>query len=345
MQMSEVQRANMETEMNWRIHRQEVNASVTMYDAIWGEVRLTPYAQNETRSRRWGRIWTRLIFASFPSIVMTCRCCCWSLEKKPTTRHVAQGWTKQLLSWSFLFAAVQIFLMAYMTAKYGMVTLSENKMAGPGFVVFNDWGAKNAAEMRYENEWWRMLTAMFVHAGWFHLLSNVLMQLHLGTTLEIVWGHTNWLLVYLLSGFEGWLASAIFMSSTIGVGSSGALCGLIGAWVPFLIATWNQTLPRDRAGRNAQLAMVLLSIMVLIPLSFAPMVDAAAHMGGLIMGFTVASALFAGRVQTQTHRIAMRTAGIVTTLAVAVVSVVIFFNTDVDKRLLNLCPADGCPEL
>jgi len=133
------------------------------------------------------------------------------------------------------------------------------------------------------------------------------------------------------------------MPDTLSVGSSGALCGLIGAWVPFILTTWNQTLPRDIKMRNAQLMVVVFSIVIMVPLSFVPMVDWAAHIGGTLFGFCISAAVFANRIQTQNWRIATRVAGIVSSVALLAVSVVwVFFFTKPNKELLNLCPPPGC---
>ncbi|CAK9084818.1 Rhomboid-like protease 3, partial [Durusdinium trenchii] len=93
-----------------------------------------------------------------------------------------------------------------------------------------------------------------------------------------------WLLIYFSSGIYANLLSCVLHPAVLGVGSSGCLCGLIGGWLSFLLITWNQTMPNDVKMRNAQTTSILISIVLVVVFSFMPLMDLAAHIGGLIMG-------------------------------------------------------------
>ena len=66
-----------------------------------------------------------------------------------------------------------------------------------------------------------------LHAGVIHLVSNVFIQLRVGGYLNLVFGTRNWLIIYILSGVFGNMCSCVLLTDAIGVGSSGALLGML----------------------------------------------------------------------------------------------------------------------
>jgi len=88
-----------------------------------------------------------------------------------------------------------------------------------------------------------------------------------------MWGTPIYLLIYVCTGFYAAVVGVAVMPNALSVGSSGALCGIIGAWGPFILITWNQVLPKDRRERNNTLFLVFVTVVILVPTSFLPMVD------------------------------------------------------------------------
>lgn len=81
------------------------------------------------------------------------------------------------------------------------------------------------------------------------------------------------------------MMSCLFIPNSVGVGSSGALLGLLCSWVVWIVSRWN-LIPKECHGqRNCQLTIVVVSIVVTFATSFMPNVDWSAHFGGGIMGF------------------------------------------------------------
>src|SRR6185437_6277821 len=87
-------------------------------------------------------------------------------------------------------------------------------------------------------QWWRLLTACFVHFGLIHVGLNMWVLRGLGRYAEQMWGRARYLTIYLLSGLGGtYLAMAIspaviqdgVVIERLEAGASGAICGLIGA--------------------------------------------------------------------------------------------------------------------
>lgn len=147
------------------------------------------------------------------------------------------------------------------------------------------YGAKYNPGMIEDNQWWRILSSMFIHIGFFHLLMNVMAIYYLGILVEKMYGRWRFLFIYLLSGIGGGLASFAF-SVNISAGASGAIFGLFGALLFFGFIyreIFFQTL-----GSN-----VLLILAINLILGFVvQQIDMAAHIGGLVAGFIASAIIF-----------------------------------------------------
>lgn len=79
---------------------------------------------------------------------------------------------------------------------------------------------------------YRLLTSMFLHGGWFHLLSNMWFLWVFGDNVEDRMGHGRFLLFYLLGGVAAALAQGLFMPSSFTpmIGASGAVSAVLGAY-------------------------------------------------------------------------------------------------------------------
>jgi membrane associated rhomboid family serine protease len=108
-----------------------------------------------------------------------------------------------------------------------------------GDAFINRWSLVPADIMAGRN-WITILTALFMHAGWAHILGNMLFFWVFGPEIEDVMGPSRYLLFYLLSGLAATAAQVLIdpTSSVPNLGASGAIAGVMGA---FLI-----TYPRDR---------------------------------------------------------------------------------------------------
>ncbi len=189
---------------------------------------------------------------------------------------------RQLTSLSTFLCFVQIVIFWAMCESEGIS--SSNPMYGPSSLSLVKWGGKDASLILYRGEWWRLITPLFLHAGVIHLLSNVLIQLRVGGYLNIVFQTLPFTLIYFISGIFGNICSCVFLPDAVGVGSSGALLGILTAWLVWLIFRWKKIPERNRPQRNCQLAMVVICVSITLAMSFTPLVDWSAHFGGALMG-------------------------------------------------------------
>ena len=129
-------------------------------------------------------------------------------------------------------------------------------------------------------EWWRLLTAIFLHIGLFHLAFNSLALLIFGGLIEEAFGSARMLAVYLVTGFFASVTSFTFGSAGVAAaGASGAIFGMLGAWLAYNLR--RRSLGVARA--NVQGALFLIGINLVFGFT-VPGIDNLAHIGGLVSG-------------------------------------------------------------
>ena len=154
----------------------------------------------------------------------------------------------------------------------------------PGGQLFSDMWLSGAQVS--DGDWYRLLTAMFLHGSLLHLLFNMLALFWLGSVVEQALGTPRYLVVYFLAGIAGSAGALVFSSPfAVTVGASGAIFGVMGA---LLILEYRTT------GSFAGQAMML--IIVNLAITFAiPGISKGGHLGGLVGGVLVSLALDEGR--------------------------------------------------
>ena len=127
-------------------------------------------------------------------------------------------------------------------------------------------------------QWWRLLTAGFLHGSIIHLLFNVYILWVLGSQLESILGKTKFVLIYFVSLIGGSIASFLFSPfGTYSIGASGAIFGLMGA---MLVVGRNKRLDISQVA-----VLVVLNVVIGFVLSG---IDWRAHLGGLAAGVLIA---------------------------------------------------------
>lgn len=142
-------------------------------------------------------------------------------------------------------------------------------------------GAVFAPAVIYEKEYYRLLTAMFMHFGIDHIINNMIVLFALGDNLERALGHVKYLILYLVCGVGSNLISMLISgpdSMIISAGASGAVFGVVGGLVSAVLVN---------KGRLEELSLRQLAIMVALSLYLGfteSGVDNVAHIAGLLLG-------------------------------------------------------------
>jgi membrane associated rhomboid family serine protease len=135
-------------------------------------------------------------------------------------------------------------------------------------------------------DWWRLLTAPFLHGHWLHWLMNASALAYLGKRVEVFARWPHFAMAFAISAWIGGEASARYMKQ-LSVGASGGLMGLLGFLLVF--ESMHRLLVPESARRRL-LAGVLLTAG--IGVVFSHFIDNAAHAGGLVAGMGYAALVF-----------------------------------------------------
>jgi len=137
-----------------------------------------------------------------------------------------------------------------------------------------------------DHEYWRLVASCFVHGGLVHIAGNTVVLLVLGSACEPLYGRLRFLALYLAAGIGGAVATVLAYGPTaVGVGASGALYGLLAA---FLASLWRDR--RALGGARARDArwLVLLALLTSALAALDPHTSLAAHVGGFVTGGALA---------------------------------------------------------
>ena len=126
-------------------------------------------------------------------------------------------------------------------------------------------------------DWWRLITAAFLHYGWLHLAMNMWGLYVGGILLERIIGSWRFGVLYLVSGVAGSVGALLLSFGGVTVGASGAIFGIFGA-----------LLVLERRGVIGTNGQILVLIVINLVFTFAvPGISIGGHLGGLIAGGAV----------------------------------------------------------
>ena len=180
------------------------------------------------------------------------------------------------------YFATPLLLLANMLVYGAMGVLGGVNLLAPTGPDLIAWGSNFSGLVVAQP--WRLLSGTFLHGGPAHLLLNLSALLLLGLMAEVKAGSVRWLLVYLLSGVGGSLASLWWHTHGVSsVGASGAIFGLYGLVLALLLRRGAALSRQERAGLLGLLLYFALGSLV-GGLTGPSGTDNAAHLGGLATG-------------------------------------------------------------
>jgi membrane associated rhomboid family serine protease len=156
------------------------------------------------------------------------------------------------------------------------------------------------------HQYYRAVTAMFLHADFLHIASNMVALLIVGPALEVQLGKVRFVTLYLIAGLGGSVASYLLSpQNAAGIGASGAIMGVMGAYVVLGLR------------RRLPIAPVVVLIGVNLLIGFSGNIDWRAHLGGLTVGAVLALVYdVAGGLRDRQAGLALTIGGSVVVLAV-----------------------------
>jgi rhomboid protease GluP len=199
----------------------------------------------------------------------------------------------------------------------------------PKIVDLIAWGAGYGPRTT-GGEWWRLLTATFLHIGAIHLAFNMYVLWDAGRLVERIFGNAGFLVLYLSAGLAGSVASTLWSPYVVSAGASGAVFGVYGGLLGFLVRE-RGSIPREALTKLQRGAVTFLGYNLLFGLSQKG-IDMAAHLGGLgggfVGGLVLAHPLDARGASFRHAREAILAAG----TAVAIVAAAHFMPRSVDLQ-------------
>lgn len=178
------------------------------------------------------------------------------------------------------------------------VVFSQRAGQGGGFFSVDgqtlfEFGAKYRAAILNYGQWWRLVTAGFLHGGLLHIGMNSWVLFDLGAQTEDIYGGARLIVIYFLSSVFGFLLST-FWTGSLSVGASAGIMGLIGAMIALGVRNRHSSAGAAVRGMYIRWAVYVLIFGLLPGLH----IDNAAHIGGLAAGFGVAYLAGTPRIET-----------------------------------------------
>lgn len=162
-----------------------------------------------------------------------------------------------------------------------LATLIGSKAFEPDAQLVFEWGA-NFGPLTTSGQWWRILTSMFLHGSWEHVLLNMWVLWNIGRLTERLYGSASFTFLYFATGICGAFTRTVWDPAIASIGASGAIFGILGALLAMLLHR-GARIPRSIALAHWP-STLLFVLFNLVGGAMNPLIDNAAHIGGLLSG-------------------------------------------------------------
>jgi membrane associated rhomboid family serine protease len=216
-----------------------------------------------------------------------------------------------------LRARVTTALIALNVVVYLITAVQGNGLNAPGGSLYVKWILYGPFVAN--GDWWRLVTAMFLHGFFLHIALNMLALWIIGRPVELYLGPRRFLILYFVSGLAGSAGALVQSPTTPVVGASGAIFGVLGA---MLILEWQVT------GRLAGNALTWIVINLAINFFYNGVggnISVGGHVGGLIGGILVTLAFANWRREPSSRAGRIGLSGMVGVVLIAAASVAIAY--------------------
>lgn len=218
---------------------------------------------------------------------------------QPPVRRPRPSWSSSWATYLLVGVNCGIFLV---------MALDHVSLFSPTVDQLLHWGADNAGAVLLAGQWWRILTAMFVHVGILHLATNMWCLWNLGLLAEPLMGSSGVIAVYVLTGAAGNLLSTCVnwfeyrdtitpgyaFFGPVGAGASGAVFGIAGALIVLLKSSRLPVPPQElKRLRSSVIYFAVINLVIGASIGFGARVtgihiDNMAHLGGVSCGLLFA---------------------------------------------------------
>jgi rhomboid protease GluP len=191
-------------------------------------------------------------------------------------------------------------------------------MLGPNRYAYDALGAAGAYPVFFENRWWTLLSAGWLHAGALHILFNMMWVRQLGPAVEDIYGGARMIIIYTIASVAGFFLSSFFgahpawslpffRGAGYTLGASAPIFGLLGALVHY----------GKRGGSGAVYSQAMTYAVALFLFGFfVGGVDNSAHLGGFVGGFLASKWLDPLKRERTDHFVGAAVCLVVTALSV-----------------------------
>jgi len=206
----------------------------------------------------------------------------------PISKVLAPDFKFQSFIWFISLAQMIMFIVELVIGgvMFDGAFVINNTMAGPSGITQRFLGAKFLPDIR-RGQVWRFWTPALLHGGILHIFMNGIFQFMLCFTFEEKWGTARIAFLYFFTALGATLLSCVASPQTISVGASGALFGMLGANISYILMNWNDVF---RPQTQLCQACCVVIINFVIGMGYAGNIDNFAHLGGLITGLLMGSA-------------------------------------------------------
>jgi membrane associated rhomboid family serine protease len=194
---------------------------------------------------------------------------------------------------SMLAAAIVLMFVAewFLTQRSSGPGQSMGLLGGISNTVMYRLGALYGPAVIFQGQWWRLVTAMFLHAGLLHIGLNLWVLFDVAPEVEGLFGVSKFAVLYLATGIAGYLASLWWIPGALAIGASGAIMGLIGILI-------GASFHHGHLGK-AYRSMLWRWVIYIFIFGLFFNVDNAAHFGGLAAGFILGYLIPEGQPETR----------------------------------------------